>query len=706
MSLDQWDRPRRTTFCHITPSGFGAQPNTCFRSAGGRVLGIASNPGGVGFGAWLINDPEDLTSGTFTQLGSPTITQADGTVIPWYNVQPWDGGVWIEERDEFWMFHVSSFSSSPVPVGFTRIAFWALIIDGGSMTATTSQCGFATGDFDNDPPAPVGFGRYGYDPSTNLIYLVHNDADFDQSPTKSTYTVNTINPSTRVINLGAPQTMFDLSGAPIFPGGDLIPTGGYMMNVTSGFTTDPRVLLVNTSTRVCENHSVGFANSSWGRGVSFGGKAYFPPNNGAGGLWLIGNGPVWTLTDGGDPFSSAAGCSQAHVGPGNKIYGFPYGGSGFIAIFDPATNTQTTKWPEDAFSGQSGTDNRSAILPNGNMIAPRGGADEWILTGLREYPESHGIPAQREPLVQFGPHVGAVAQPPQPLDEPFVLWVTSHWDGGHWIVNEGTGGAGWDCPVFIEAWNSTPESHRMWAGWRHFIPVLFDIEDDFGGPVGGPNAKPITMITAYGDYDPHYEFVYTYSDVGVRTTGGNATEWQMSRNEMQWDESPSGSVAFGPNGFVSYFTRGGGTYLELDVDDWGNPLPDEPNLRGRLLVITHDIHLGGMSVFIDGVSFPLNPTSTVADDYVFPQGDSNLDSVDRYANEVSADRSFFTNLTAWNDMWCQWGQNSTNGGPPIPGEPWSGVNLIAFARGEPTKEDMAHYYQLAYPGNPLPPDLQ
>lgn len=694
MSLDQWGRIRQVEYA--TAFAENDQPNMCFLAADGRVCGFSSSMGGAGDRAVIINDPQDLLSATTSDLGAPTITLLDGSVVPWYaHTGLWTMPVYVPDRDEFWCFTIISQAGAPIPSGFTRFAFWALIVDGGTMTATTTRCGFPQSDWPSDPADPIGGGRAGYDPTTGRIFLVHEGVDLTGTAF-TTLTVNTINVNTRVLTLGTQQNMGPFPGGPNVPLGDLVPTGNYMVSVSYQFVADPRILQVNRSTLECTNQSVGYASASWGHGVAHGGKAYFPPGNGSPGIWLVANGSGWILTQAGLVVSSALGWDRAHVGPGGKILAYPGGSTSMVLAYDPDTDTQETYWDEP-FTGAGGNSNRSIVLPNGNMMAPRGNGDEWKLVGLRPFPEAHGVPVQREPTRQYGPHAGAVVQPYQAgLDEPFALWITAHWDGGHWLVNEGTGGDCWDVPVFFEAHDPPPNpSYRMWGGWRHFIDLSdIDIETEFGGALGGPSAKPVTTITAFGDYEEFRDFVYTYSEILLRS--GSST-WTLSRNEMSYDGSP------GPDGFINY-VRGTASYLDLTINDDGTGSPGNPDLRGRLLVITHDVHLGGIQVWIDGVSFPTTPTNTDTD-YTWPAGFSEIDASNRYNADVPNDRSFFASLSQWDSMWCQFGQDSRDG-PPEPGQPWTGLPLLALVRGEPTKEDMAAYYQLAYPAKSLPIDLQ
>jgi hypothetical protein len=689
MSADQLRHMMRTSWGHTITAPTPSWDHT-YLAADGRIIGIPA-PGG-GPRAIVVPDPSKSYGAFGTSLGSPSITNSDGNVVPWYDVN-WLGHVNVPERDEVWGFYIIQ-SSTGAPIGFNWFTFWALVVDCASMTAITTDCGFTRSLHPDDPPGPVGpTNMVGYDPASQRIFLVHSDADFDQTPTKGTLTVNTINVNTRVLTIGTPQTLGDFPVSPSPVVGRLYPTGNYMVGASTAFG-DAVTTRVNKSSKLVSYETVGISGT-FGRAAVADGRAYFPPGNGATPYWLVADGAGFSLRSGGLSLSSAFGFSQAHVGPDGRLYAFPDSSHSSVLAYDADADVAEMLW-STTFTGAGGSSIASVMLPNGNMFAPVQGADDWKAVGLRPFPEAHGVPIIREPIRQYGPHVGAVVQPYQSgLDPAFALWVTANWDGGWYLLNEGTGGDAWDLPIIIDFWNLSPESHRMWAGWRHNTPIdTLDIETEFGGPLGGRDAKPVTTITAFGDYDQFFDFVYTYTEVLLRGPGGGA-DWTISRFEMEYNPDDNDL----PGGFINY--------LRGSSSSWFANIPGEiglggPDLRGKLLVITHDVHLGGIQVWIDGESYPTTPINTDTDQ-TFPDG-SEFESAQRYNVELVTDRAFFSALAAWGAWFLQIGQNSTIG-PPVPGQPWSGLPLLAFARGEPTAEDLAYYYQLAYPGKTLPPGL-
>jgi hypothetical protein len=700
MSLDELRAP---FVCDFGTTTQGTWLQLLGPVADGRLVALPQSGGTAAFG-FVIN-PDDPQGGTITTFGLASVTPTFGGS---YGLP-----IYIAALDELWAFANRVEINVPA-AGNRRHTLEALIIDCSTMTASRVTVAGPTVIATSQVRSPWQLERTGYDPSTDTIYIVGGTNETTPGPVITNYAVvTTIDASSRTATLPSTYTAVATSGD--LPGGNgcrMLRVGSYMLSPTgptSGLTN--RVVRVDASSLAYDYVTPLPSNMRHGQGVVISGTAYWPPGNSSD-QWLItSDGSSWTRDDDGLTISSAEGWSSAHEGPDGRVYAIPQASSiNGILVYDPGGGGGEFIHRDVSPINQGGGVQGGAMTANGNFFWNTNSFGRIVACGLRASREgAAATPDPRVPARQFAPASagfgGGVQVPQSGLDEPFAKWTTANWDGGWWLENEGTAGDIWDGVIVVQGdsdgtqftsplnswWPS--EWSRIWfgVGWRGATDW---VDDDWGGPLVGADCKPMTLIFAFGEWDGHADDDVLYNEMILRK---GSTNWTMLFASFF-----TGIDDHDPDGFLSLNHFGGsGGFLTFETIGSGDGYPDSPDLAGRLLVVTMDAMLGGMNLWIDGE--PFAAPDVLGTDYTWADG-SSLEFDQTYA-AVASDRASTHGIGTWSRLYHQIGQNNYDGVTAPAGVPWTGVALVAYARGEPTKEDMAAYYAEAYPSKSLPAAL-
>lgn len=693
------------------------------------VLPFNASSAGRAFGI-VVHDPSDPTSGEITTFGLPTLLSTFGSGFRW--------PIFVPATNELWAFWVQTDINTPSG-GFTTYRLEALIIDCDTMLATRQAIsGLPDVVAQTTPTAtrennPYNFWGLCMSDETTITAWSH-DALIGGAP-KHMNLVH-IDVETRTGST-TPSILSTISESDLrteymeFIGGlyvricDIGSTGvqAYAHTLTADGQTEAFPALAQYETFT--------GRHSWP--LKHDGTVYWGPNNGT---------TYWQSTsDGvnfqhhpqnmdGPPFFFGAGNNHAvtlHVGPSGKIYAPPClgitGQNPSLLTLDP--DTGETGHFGTGTVGNPGSATRGFVMcANGNFFGPTT-LGQWLCGGFRE-DDDRQIPfppdasTAPQPVRQWGPAGAGVCGArfkPAALDPPFILIRPETWDGGWWIYNEGTGGDWWDMALNVQGdtdantvhapgvtaltgWFETEELHLFaQRGWRgSFSDPLTDHGygvHHFGGwPSRGVTAKPMTIIFCFGTLAGRgWHDAYTELN-----QSGNFLWVRISSSSPRANETVGGEFDIWANSST----------LTMNVDDNNNfsqaGLPFSPDLRNRMLVMTVDWMSGGMNVWIDGQGFHA-PDMVGTNPYIFPNGDE-IDMDQTMQVDIPSDRTGNPNFEGASSIFMEVNGGTVEVGQPHFGVPWTGYHLCAYARGYPSKADMAYYYQLAYPGRALPPDLQ